>query len=49
VGALINAGSGKGLELFVVSDIHKLRLYVNVPQNYVAQGQARHEGAGDRP
>jgi len=37
VGALINAGSGKGLELFVVSDIHKLRLYVNVPQNYVAQ------------
>jgi RND family efflux transporter MFP subunit len=37
VGALINAGSGKGLELFVVSDIHRLRLYVNVPQNYVAQ------------
>jgi RND family efflux transporter MFP subunit len=36
VGALINAGSGKGLELFVVSDTHKLRLYVNVPQNYVA-------------
>jgi RND family efflux transporter MFP subunit len=37
VGKLINAGSGKGLELFVVSDIRKLRLYVNVPQNYVAQ------------
>jgi len=37
VGALINAGSGKGLELFVVSDVHTLRLYVNVPQNYVAQ------------
>ncbi len=37
VGALINAGSGKGLELFVVSDIHKLRLYVNVPQTYVAR------------
>ena len=37
VGALINAGSGKGLELFVVSDIHKLRLYVNGPQNYVAR------------
>jgi len=37
VGALINAGSGKGLELFVVSDIHRLRLYVNVPQNYVTQ------------
>jgi RND family efflux transporter MFP subunit len=37
VGRLINAGSGKGLELFVVSDIHQLRLYVNVPQNYVAR------------
>lgn len=36
VGALINAGSGKGLELFVVSDVHKLRLYVNVPQTYAA-------------
>jgi RND family efflux transporter MFP subunit len=34
IGALINAGSGTGLELFVVSDTHKLRLYVNVPQNY---------------
>ncbi len=37
VGALINAGSGKGLELFVVSNTEKLRLYVNVPQNYVTQ------------
>jgi RND family efflux transporter MFP subunit len=37
VGALINAGSGTGLELFVISDTHKLRLYVNVPQTYTAQ------------
>ena len=37
VGALINAGSGKGLGLFVISDTHKLRLYVSVPQNYAAQ------------
>jgi RND family efflux transporter MFP subunit len=37
VGALINAGSGAGLELFVVSDTHKLRLYVNVPQIYAAR------------
>ena len=37
VGALINAGSGKGLELFVISDTRKLRLYVNVPQSYAAQ------------
>jgi RND family efflux transporter MFP subunit len=34
VGALINAGSGMGPELFVVSDIHQLRVYVEVPQNY---------------
>jgi len=34
VGALINAGSG-GAPLFVVSDTGKLRVYVNVPQNYV--------------
>lgn len=35
VGALINSGSASGTELFVVSDTHKLRLYVNVPQNFV--------------
>lgn len=34
VGALINAGGGTGPALFEVSDIKKLRLYVNVPQNY---------------
>jgi RND family efflux transporter MFP subunit len=35
VGALINAGGGAGPAMFVVSDITKLRVYVNVPQNYV--------------
>ncbi|MBN8939302.1 MAG: efflux RND transporter periplasmic adaptor subunit [Rhizobiales bacterium] len=35
VGALINAGSGAGPALFVLSDTSKLRVYVNVPQNYV--------------
>jgi RND family efflux transporter MFP subunit len=35
-GALINAGGGSGPALFEVSDTRKLRLYVNVPQNYVA-------------
>ena len=52
VGALINAGSGKGLELFVISDTHKLRLYVNVPQNYVAQikpGTTARMGVPERP
>src|ERR1700726_5125737 len=31
VGALINAGGGSGPAMFVVSDISKLRVYVNVP------------------
>jgi RND family efflux transporter MFP subunit len=35
VGALINAGGGSGPAMFVVSDISKLRVYVNVPQSYV--------------
>ena len=32
VGALINAGSGVGPELFSVADVHKMRVYVRVPQ-----------------
>ncbi len=35
VGALINAGNGGGAAMFVISDIKKLRVYVNVPQTYV--------------
>jgi RND family efflux transporter MFP subunit len=35
VGALINAGGGSGPAMFTISDIRKLRVYVNVPQNYV--------------
>ena len=35
VGALINGGTGSGLAMFVISDTAKLRVYVNVPQNYV--------------
>ena len=35
VGALINAGGGSGPPMFVISDIKKLRVYVNIPQNYV--------------
>ena len=34
IGALINAGSGNGPELFRVADIRKLRIYVQVPQSY---------------
>lgn len=35
VGALINAGASSGPAMFVVSDIKKLRVYVDVPQSYV--------------
>ena len=35
VGALVNVGSASGSPLFIVSDTHKLRAYVNVPQNSV--------------
>jgi RND family efflux transporter MFP subunit len=35
IGALINGGAAGGAELFVVSETGKLRVYVNVPQNYV--------------
>jgi RND family efflux transporter MFP subunit len=34
VGALISAGSSAGPAMFVVSDIARLRVYVNVPQTY---------------
>jgi RND family efflux transporter MFP subunit len=36
IGALINVGASlAGAELFMVSETSKLRVYVNVPQNYV--------------
>jgi RND family efflux transporter MFP subunit len=35
IGALINVGASGGAQLFVVSETSKLRIYVNVPQNYV--------------
>ena len=35
VGALINSGGGTGPAMFVISDIKKLRVYVEVPQSYV--------------
>jgi RND family efflux transporter MFP subunit len=35
IGALINVGAAGGAELFVVSETGKLRVYVNVPQNFV--------------
>jgi RND family efflux transporter MFP subunit len=35
IGALINVGAAGAAELFVVSETSKLRVYVNVPQNFV--------------
>ncbi|WP_341958122.1 efflux RND transporter periplasmic adaptor subunit [Pseudomonas sp. RC10] len=41
VGALINAGStASGQELFAVSDVSRLRVYVQVPQSYAPQVKA---------
>ncbi|GGC80136.1 efflux RND transporter periplasmic adaptor subunit [Chelatococcus reniformis] len=36
IGALVNAGGTTGTALFQVADIHKVRVYVRVPQAYVA-------------
>jgi RND family efflux transporter MFP subunit len=35
IGQLINVGATGGAELFVISETQQLRVYVNVPQNYV--------------
>jgi RND family efflux transporter MFP subunit len=40
VGALINVGGGAGSELFVISDIRRLRVYVQVPQRQLSSVQA---------
>lgn len=39
IGALINAGSANGAELFHIAAIHKLRIYIQVPQRYAAAVQ----------
>jgi len=52
VGALINAGSGIGPELFVVSDIRRLRGYVSVPQNqsrFIRRGLVARISVPDQP
>src|SRR5712672_2699501 len=36
IGALINAGRTTGQELFDVSDLHRVRIYVQVPQAFTA-------------
>ncbi|BAR60111.1 hypothetical protein NK6_6960 [Bradyrhizobium diazoefficiens] len=49
VGALINAGGGSGPAMFVVSDITKLRVYVNVPElraGHQDRRKGHHRAAG---
>ena len=48
IGALINVGAAGGAELFVISETRKLRVYVNVPQNYRAERAPRHQGHDPR-
>jgi RND family efflux transporter MFP subunit len=36
IGALINAGQSTGAELFRIADMHKLRIFVQVPEGYAA-------------
>jgi RND family efflux transporter MFP subunit len=40
VGALINAGESSGAELFRVADIHKLRVFAQVPEPYAIATRA---------
>lgn len=37
IGALVTSGSAASQPLFTVSDVHRMRIYVRVPQNYSAQ------------
>jgi RND family efflux transporter MFP subunit len=37
IGALINAGNTAGQELFEISDLHRVRIYVQVPQAFSAE------------
>ncbi|MGD1016884.1 MAG: efflux RND transporter periplasmic adaptor subunit, partial [Roseiarcus sp.] len=37
VGALISAGSSAGLAMFVISDVHKLRVSISVPETYAPE------------
>ena len=49
IGALINAGHDAGHQLFTVDDVHKLRLYVDVPQDYAHQIKAGMKAKFDVP
>ncbi|HTH97697.1 MAG TPA: efflux RND transporter periplasmic adaptor subunit [Stellaceae bacterium] len=48
IGALINAG-GNGRELFTVSDMHRMRIYVSVPQAFVSRLKPGEQATFDMP
>ena len=37
IGDLVNAGGTSGRALFQIADIHRMRIYVNVPQAFLGQ------------
>ncbi|MFX9054279.1 HlyD family efflux transporter periplasmic adaptor subunit, partial [Acinetobacter baumannii] len=37
IGALVVAGNASAQPLFTISDVHRVRIYVRVPQGYSAQ------------
>lgn len=45
IGDLVNAGSSGAQPLFTVSDVHKIRVYVRVPQNFSSQLSAGTQAA----
>jgi RND family efflux transporter MFP subunit len=49
IGALINAGAGTGQELFEVSDMDTVRIYVQVPQAFTAQLRPRMNATFELP
>jgi RND family efflux transporter MFP subunit len=49
IGALINAGSAAGQQLFEVSDLSRVRIYVQVPQAYSANLAAGMKATFDLP
>ncbi len=49
IGALINAGSSAGQSLFEVSDLHRVRIYVQVPQAFIAELRSGMNATFDMP
>ena len=44
IGDLVNAGGNTGRALFQVADVHRMRIYVQVPQAFLARADAGRQG-----